>query len=85
LRQAQVRPYFSGGIPDGFMVSNIRQGGIYQKMGLIDGDILQGINNRKMQSADDMVMLYNTLKSGSQMSIKIKRQGKEEILNYDFK
>jgi type II secretion system protein C len=85
LRQAQVRPYFSGGIPDGFMVSNIRQGGIYQKMGLIDGDILQGINNRKMQSADDMVELYNTLKSGSGLTMRIKRQGKEEILNYDFR
>ena len=85
LRQAQVRPYFSGGIPDGFMVSNIQQGGIYQKMGLIDGDILQGINDRKMQSADDMVELYNTLKSGSGLTMRIKRQGKEEILNYDFR
>jgi len=34
LSQAQIRPYFSGGVPDGFMVSNIKSGSLYQKIGL---------------------------------------------------
>jgi general secretion pathway protein C len=85
LSQAQVRPYFSAGVPDGFMVSSIRQGSIFQKMGLLDGDIIQGLNNRKVQSADDMMELYNNLRSGAGMSLSVKRGGKQESMNYTFK
>ncbi len=84
LRQAQVRPYFNAGVPDGFLISNIRPGSLYQRMGIIDGDIIQEVNNRPIQTADDMMGLLNTLKSGSGMSLTIKRRGKQETLNYQF-
>jgi type II secretion system protein C len=84
LSQAQIRPYFAAGVPEGFMISNIRQGSIYQKMRLADGDIIQGINNKQVKTADDMVEFYNMLKSGSNINLKIKRQGKQESLNYVF-
>ena len=35
LTQAQVRPYFNGGVPDGFIISSIRHGSLYQKMGIV--------------------------------------------------
>jgi general secretion pathway protein C len=85
MSQAQIRPYFSAGVPDGFVVSSIRQGSVYQKMGLVDGDVIQELNSRKLSSADDMVGLYNVLKSGSAMSLKIKRAGKQETLNYQIR
>ena len=85
LSQAVVRPYFSGGVPDGFMVSSIKSGSIYQKIGLVDGDVIQGVNNRKLTSGDDMIELYNSLKSGSGMSLKVKRQGREQNFNYNFR
>jgi general secretion pathway protein C len=85
MSQAQVRPYFYMGMPDGFMVSSIRQGSMYQKMGLVDGDVIQELNSQKLTGADDMVGLYNAMKSGSAMSLKIKRAGKQETLNYQFK
>jgi general secretion pathway protein C len=85
LRQAQVRPYFNAGVPDGFMVSSIQAGSLYQKMGIIDGDIIQGVNNRKIQTADDMMELYNVIKSGSGMALSIKRRGSQETLNYQFR
>jgi len=85
MSQAQIRPYFSTGMPDGFMVSSIRQGSIYQKMGLVDGDVIQELNSRKLSSADDMVGLYNVLKSGSAMSLKIKRAGKQETFNFQIR
>ena len=76
LSQAQIRPYFNAGVPDGFMVSNIRPGSLYQKMGIADGDIIQEVNNRKIQTADDVMGLLNTIKSGAAMSLTIKRRGK---------
>jgi general secretion pathway protein C len=84
LRQAQIRPYFEGGVPDGFLISNIRPGSLYQKMGAVDGDIIQEVNNRPIRTADDVMGLLNTIKAGSSMSMTIKRRGKQETLNYQF-
>ena len=85
LRQAQIRPYFNAGVPDGFMISNIQAGSLYQKMGVVDGDIIQGVNNRPIRTADDMMELFNTIKSGAGMSLSIKRRGNPETLNYQFR
>jgi general secretion pathway protein C len=85
LRQAQVRPYFNAGVPDGFMVSSIQAGSLYQKMGIVDGDIIQGVNNRPIRTADDMMELYNVMKSGPGMALSIKRRGNPETLNYQFR
>lgn len=84
LRQALVRPYFTAGVPDGFLISNIRPGSLYMKMGIFDGDIIQEVNNQKIQTADDVMGLLNTVKSGSSLSVTVKRQGNQETLNYLF-
>lgn len=84
LRQALVRPYFTAGVPDGFLISNIRPGSLYRKMGIVDGDVIQEVNHRKIQTADDVMGLLNTIKSGSSLSVVVKRQGNLETLNYQF-
>ncbi|MHB8908376.1 MAG: type II secretion system protein N [Syntrophales bacterium] len=84
LRQAQIRPYFNAGVPEGFLISNIRPGSLYQKMGALDGDIIQEVNGRPIRTADDVMGLLNTIKAGSSMSMTIKRRGTQETLNYQF-
>jgi general secretion pathway protein C len=84
LSQAQIRPYFNAGVPDGFIVNSIRPGSLYQRMGIANGDIIQEVNNRKIQTADDVMGLLNTVKSGASLSLGIKRQGKSETLSYQF-
>jgi general secretion pathway protein C len=85
LSQAQIRPYFSMGTPDGFLVTNVKPGSVYQKLGITNGDILQGVNDRNLKTADDMLEFYNTMKGTSSMSLNIRRQGRQEKLNYVFK
>jgi general secretion pathway protein C len=84
LRKALVRPYFNAGVPDGFIISNIRSGSLYQKMGIMDGDIIQEVNSRKIQSADDVMGLLSTLRSSTGLSVTINRRGNKETLNYQF-
>ena len=84
LRKALVRPYFNAGVPDGFIFSNIRPGSLYQKMGIMDGDVIQEVNGRKIQSADDVMGLLSTIRSGSSLTISITRRGSKETLNYQF-
>ncbi|MBN1663820.1 MAG: PDZ domain-containing protein [Deltaproteobacteria bacterium] len=85
LSQAQIRPYFTQGAPDGFLITNIRPGSLYQKLGLANGDIIQGIDGRPIKTADDMMAFYNTLKDASSVSLDIKRQGRSDKLNYVFR
>ncbi len=84
LRKALVRPHFNAGVPDGFIVSNIRAGSLYQKMGIMDGDIIQEVNNRKIQTADDVMGLLSTMRGGSGLSVTVNRRGNRETLNYQF-
>lgn len=85
LSQAQVRPYFNAGVPDGFIVTSIRPGSLYQKMGVANGDIIQEVNNRKIQTADDLTGLLNILKSSNDISLVVKRGGSPKTMNYQFR
>jgi general secretion pathway protein C len=85
LSQAQLRPYYSEGAPDGFIITNIRPGSLYDKIGLTDGDIIQGADDRRLLTADDITALYNSLKAGSSFTLKIKRRGQQENLQYVFR
>ena len=85
LAQVRIRPHFSSGKPDGFMVSRIKPGSIFQKMGMQNGDIIQCVDNQPIKSPDEMIKLYNGLKSGSAINLNIKRKGRQEELRYIFK
>jgi general secretion pathway protein C len=85
LRQAQVQPYFKAGVPEGFIITNIQPGSLYQRMGIVNGDILQGADGRKIQTADDMVSLLNTLKGASGAALSLMRRGKQQTLDYQFR
>jgi len=85
LAQVRIRPYFSSGKPDGFMVSRIKPESIFQKMGMQNGDIIQSVNDQPIKSPDDMMKLYKGLKSGSEIMLNIKRKGRQEELRYIFR
>jgi type II secretion system protein C len=82
LSQAQLRPNYTDGVPDGFMITNIKPGSIYEKIGLTNGDIVQGTNDRPLVTADDMTALYNSMKAGTSLTLKIKRGSQQQNLQY---
>ncbi|MBN1829266.1 MAG: PDZ domain-containing protein [Deltaproteobacteria bacterium] len=84
LSQVRVRPHFKDGNPDGFMLSSIRSDSIFYKLGLRSGDIVLGVNDEQLSSVDDMLSLYQNLKSGSQVALNVRRQGREERMRYVF-
>lgn len=84
MTDAQVRPYFEAGSQQGFIVSHIKPDSLYQKLGLQNGDIIIDVNNKRMQSADDVMKLINLMQSGEGIAVNLKRQGKVETINYSF-
>jgi general secretion pathway protein C len=85
LSQAQIRPYFNAGVPEGFIVTSIRPGSLYQKMGIANGDIIQEVNRRAIRTADDLSGLLNILKASNDLSLVVKRGGNPTTMNYQFR
>jgi general secretion pathway protein C len=85
LTQARVRPHFQDGEPDGLAISRIKKGSFFSKLGLRDGDVVRAIDNSEIRSPDDILALYNKLKSGSVVGIEINRKGQQQTINYTFR
>ena len=85
LTQVRVRPHFRDGKPDGLSISRINPGSIFSKLGLRNGDIVQGMNDSSIKSPDDILALYEKLKSGSQVQLEIDRNGQRKTLDYRFR
>lgn len=84
MKQAVFRPFMNKGVQEGFIISNIVPGSIYEKMGMREGDIIVSVNNKKIQSASSLLQISNMLQSGNNISINIKRNDREETINYTF-
>jgi S1-C subfamily serine protease len=51
-------------------------------MGLKSGDIVKGVNGNPIETPDDVLSLYEGLKTGSQISLQITRNGEPQTINY---
>ena len=85
LTQIRVQPHTKDGKPDGLAVTQIEPDSIFTRLGLVNGDVVQRVNNRRIIKPDDVMLLYNRLKSGSRASISISRNGEMKTINYRFK
>lgn len=84
MKQAVFRPFMNKGVNEGFTISNIVSGSIYEKMGLREGDIIISVNDRKIQSASNLLQISNMIQAGNNISISIKRNNRDETINYTF-
>ena len=85
MSQVRIRPHFKDGKSDGLSVSRIKGGSIFSKLGLRNGDIVQKINGEPINSPDEVLMLYEKLKSGSRVSLEVTRKGEPKTMNYRFR
>jgi general secretion pathway protein C len=85
LSQVRVRPYFRDGRPDGLAISNIRAGSFFAKLGLRNGDVVQGVDGSSIKSPDDVLNIYTKLKSASQLELQLRRHGQSKKINYEFR
>ena len=82
MNQARIVPSSSD---DGLAVSNIKGGSIFAKMGLRNGDIVQGVDNRPITGTEDIVSLYEALRSASNVTLDIIRNGKKMSLPFKIR
>ena len=84
MRQARIRPHFRDGKPDGLTLSRVQRDSIFTRLGLRSGDIITGVDGQPIQSVDDALKFYNSLKSASGMQLQIRRRGQTQNLQYNI-
>jgi len=84
MNQAVVRPFMNKGVQEGYIISNIVPNSLYDKAGLQNGDVIIDVNNNRMQNANDILQVLNSIPSGGSIELNIKRNGKTETINYSF-
>lgn len=70
---------------NGFKILDMQPGSIYERLGLKRGDVLKEVNGEAITSVQKAMELYNTLKNGSQVKLKLESGGREETNTYDIK
>jgi general secretion pathway protein C len=67
---------------NGFALSNIKSGSLFAKMGLRNGDIVQGVDDKPITGTQDVVSFYEELGSASSITLNIIRNGQEQSLPF---
>lgn len=82
MKNVRIQPHFTDGQPDGFKLSGVRPNSFFSNMGLKSGDVITGVDGKKIESVDDAFMLYQGLQSSSNIQLQLKRKGQQKNINY---
>jgi len=79
-----LREYFSKGVSDGFKVSFVRKGTIFETLGLKVGDVIQSVNNKEMKNNAQAFKAYRELKDAKALKLGILRGKTMMELEYEI-
>ena len=85
LTQARAVPYLEQGKTVGFKISEIVPGSIYEKIGLVNGDVIQKVNSQEVDDPAKFFQLYQGLRNERNISIDLIRSGQRQTLNYEIR
>ena len=85
LSSVNIRPHFRDGQPDGLMLSRVKPNSIFMRMGLRNGDVISGVNGQELQSVDDVMSFYERLKDSDQVTVNLKRGGRDRTIQYTIR
>ncbi len=80
--QMRAVPHFEGGKAVGFRLFAIKQGSLFDKIGLRNGDIIQEINGRDISDAAAALQMFQDLRGERQITVKAIRNKEPKTLSY---
>lgn len=85
LSQARVIPRFNKGKADGFIITEIMPGSLYEKAGLQNGDIIRKVNGAEITGPQQAMAMFQKLQNAPSISVEIERAGVNQVINYDIR
>lgn len=79
LQDMKASPNMVNGEVKGFVLSRIRPDSVYEKMGLVDGDVVEAINGVELNDAARAIGTLNNLRNEQNIELTLKRNG--QVMN----
>ncbi len=84
--QIRVVPHKdTSGEIDGYRLSGIRRGSLFDKLGIKNGDIVHGVNGMALTSADGALKAYQSLQSESGFTFDLTRRNQKQTFEYEIR
>jgi len=84
LTQIRAIPNIQNGKTNGFALSEIEPGSVFDEMGLQEGDVLRSVNGQQMSDPGQAMQMMSALRNASQISIQVLRDGQPTTLTYQI-
>ncbi len=85
LTDARMKPVARNGSVEGFMLDEVVPNGVFDIMGLRNGDILKSVNGFEVNTPEKAVQVLTALRGETEINIDIIRGGKKIKLKYDIR
>jgi general secretion pathway protein C len=85
LTDARLLPHVVDGVQDGFIISEVRSGGIYDNLGLRNGDVLSAVNNLKLSDPEVALQAFTALRGLDKVELDVVRGGEKMTLTYTIR
>lgn len=86
MTQIRISPKMGeDGQQEGLAMSNIKPNSIFRRMGLRNGDVLKSVDGQEIQTVDDALKLYESLKSADKVAVQIQRRGRDRTIEYNIR
>lgn len=85
MTDARLQPHFVNGKQEGFLMKEVKNNGIYQNLGLQNGDVLLKINDYTLSSPESGMQAFNALRGMDRVQLDILRGGEKTTLTYQIK
>ena len=82
MTEARLLPYLEEGEQKGFIVRELKRGGIYEALGLRNGDIILKVNELPLESPDSALQAFGALRGLSRVRLEIIRGGRKRAILY---
>lgn len=83
-RQVRVTPHTIQGKPSGFRLTRLRPG-LLQRIGLVNGDVLQRVNGLDINSPEEALQAYQAVQNESTVRLEILRRNSPTTLTYEIR
>jgi general secretion pathway protein C len=85
MTDARLRPNVKDGKEEGFMLSEVKPGGIYHSLGLRNGDVLLRINEYDISKPETALQAFTALRGMDRVQIDLVRAGSKMTMTYQIK
>ena len=85
MTDARLLPNIIDGRQEGFALKEVRQGGIYQSLGLQNGDVLLKINEYNISNPEAALQAFTALKGMDRVQLNIIRDGAKMTMTYQIR